>query len=102
MNTQHNMAEMAAIGLLLLYPQQAGDALGLLRAEMFEAQPLADIFPLHPAHAHRRARMGQRGRGRGAGAAVQRACDAVRRVHGQRINWAAMPPLCAGPGASAR
>lgn len=44
MNTQHNMAEMAAIGLLLLYPQQAGDALGLLRAEMFEAQPLADIF----------------------------------------------------------
>lgn len=44
MNTQHNMAEMAAIGLLLLYPQQAGGALGLLRAEMFEAQPLADIF----------------------------------------------------------
>ena len=44
MNTQHNMAEMAAIGPLLLYPQQAGDALGLLRAEMFEAQPLADIF----------------------------------------------------------
>ena len=34
MNTQHNMAEMAAIGLLLLYPQQAGDALGLLRADI--------------------------------------------------------------------
>ena len=25
-------------------PQQAGEALGLLQAEMFEAQPLADIF----------------------------------------------------------
>ena len=44
MSAPHNMAEMAAIGLMLLYPQQAGEALGLLRAEMFEAQPLADIF----------------------------------------------------------
>lgn len=44
MSAPHNMAEMAAIGLMLLYPQQAGEALGLLQAEMFEAQPLADIF----------------------------------------------------------
>lgn len=44
MSAPHNMAEMAAIGLMLLYPQQAGEALGLLRAGMFEAQPLADIF----------------------------------------------------------
>lgn len=44
MSAPYNMAEMAAIGLMLLYPQQAGEALGLLRAEMFEAQPLADIF----------------------------------------------------------
>ena len=34
MSAPHNMAEMAAIGLMLLYPQQAGEALGLLGVQL--------------------------------------------------------------------
>lgn len=42
--TQHNMAEMAAIGLMLLYPENAQQAFCLLSEEMFESAPLAQMF----------------------------------------------------------
>lgn len=41
---QYNMAEMAAIGLMLLYPEHAQQAFGLLSEEMFESPQLAQMF----------------------------------------------------------
>lgn len=102
MSAPHNMAEMAAIGLMLLYPQQAGEALGLLRAGMFEAQPLADIFRcIQRMHAEGRAWDGAAVAG-ALGPQYNELVMQCASARAARSSWAAMWPLCAGPGASAR